>query len=137
MSSTVASALDAFLRASSRLDPGAMLACFAPDWMLFYRPRGRIHCIAGSGGEAIEAFAAPRDGEPVIRKQTFNGFVNTDLERVLRAARPGPAGRGPGDLGVCPVHRRGRLPQAAGAHRRQRRLRRFHREDCRLSRSGE
>jgi nicotinamidase-related amidase len=64
-------------------------AVFSPDrsdWMLFYRPsgRGRIPCIAGSGGEAIEAFAAPQDGEPVIRKQTFDGFVQTDLERVLR-----------------------------------------------------
>jgi nicotinamidase-related amidase len=57
------------------------------DWMLFYRPqgRGRIPCIAGSGGADIEEFAAPHDGEPVIRKQTFDGFVRTDLERVLRA----------------------------------------------------
>src|SRR5262249_16054979 len=54
------------------------------DWMLFYRPagRGRIPCIAGTGGAYIEAFAAPQDGEPVIQKQTFDGFVQTDLERV-------------------------------------------------------
>jgi nicotinamidase-related amidase len=57
------------------------------DWMLFYRPggRGRIPCIAGTGGADIEGFAAPRGGEAVIRKQTFDGFVRTDLERVLRA----------------------------------------------------
>jgi ureidoacrylate peracid hydrolase len=57
------------------------------DWMLFYGPqgRGRIPCIAGSGGADIEEFAAPQDGEPVIGKQTFDGFVHTDLERVLRA----------------------------------------------------
>jgi nicotinamidase-related amidase len=57
------------------------------DWMLFYRPRGRgcIPCIAGSDGVAIEDFAAPLTGEPVIRKHTFDGFANTDLERVLRA----------------------------------------------------
>jgi nicotinamidase-related amidase len=57
------------------------------DWMLFYRPHGRglIPCIAGSGGEAIEEFAAPQAGEPVVRKQTFDGFAHTDLERVLRA----------------------------------------------------
>jgi nicotinamidase-related amidase len=64
-------------------------AVFKPDrsdWMLFYRAHGRGHipCIAGSAGVPIEDFAAPRDGEPVISKQTFDGFANTDLERVLR-----------------------------------------------------
>src|SRR5262249_7683581 len=48
-------------------------AVFKPDgtdWMLFYRPqgRGRIPCIAGSDGVALEGFAAPQDGEPVVRK---------------------------------------------------------------------
>lgn len=59
------------------------------DWMLFYRPhgRGRIPCIAGSGGADFVEFAAPQDGEPVIQKQTFDGFVHTNLERVLRERR--------------------------------------------------
>ncbi len=59
------------------------------DWMLFYRPhgRGRPPCIAGSAGVALEDFAAPADGEPVIRKQGFDSFANTDLEEVLRARR--------------------------------------------------
>jgi nicotinamidase-related amidase len=58
----------------------------ASDWMLFYRSHGRgaIPCIAGSAGAAVEDFASPQEGEPVIRKQAFDGFVNTDLERVLR-----------------------------------------------------
>jgi nicotinamidase-related amidase len=65
-------------------------AVFQPDgsdWMLFYRPqgRGRIPCIAGEPGVVVEAFAVPHPGEPVILKQTFDGFANTDLERVLRA----------------------------------------------------
>ncbi len=65
-------------------------AVFKPDgsdWMLFYRPhgRGRIPCLAGSEGAQIEEFAAPLNGEPVIRKQTFDGFANTDLARVLNA----------------------------------------------------
>ncbi len=57
------------------------------DWLLFYRPQGRGQspCIAGTDGVAIEDFATPREGEIVIRKQTFDGFANTDLERVLRA----------------------------------------------------
>src|SRR5947209_8298946 len=48
------------------------------DWMLFYRPHGRgsIPCIAGTEGACVEEFAAPQDGEPVIRKQTFDAFVN-------------------------------------------------------------
>lgn len=56
------------------------------DWMLFYKPEGRgvIPCLEGSDGVMIEAFAAPVAGEPIIRKQTFDGFVHTDLERVLR-----------------------------------------------------
>jgi nicotinamidase-related amidase len=64
-------------------------AAFQPDesdWMLFYRPQGRgaIPCIAGSAGVAIEDFAAPQESEPIIRKQTFDGFLNTQLEQVLR-----------------------------------------------------
>ena len=56
------------------------------DWMLFYRPGGcsPIPCIAGSGGERVEEFAAPQPGETVIVKHYFDGFVNTDLESVLR-----------------------------------------------------
>jgi nicotinamidase-related amidase len=65
-------------------------AVFQPegrDWMLFYRPQGRgaSPCIAGLPGTVIEDFAAPQEGEPVIHKQTFDGFLNTDLESVLRA----------------------------------------------------
>jgi nicotinamidase-related amidase len=65
-------------------------AVFKPDgtdWMLFYGPHGRgeIPCIAGTEGVDIEEFAAPREGEPVICKQAFDGFVNTELERVLRS----------------------------------------------------
>jgi nicotinamidase-related amidase len=56
------------------------------DWMLFYGSHGRgdIPCIAGSPGVAVEEFAAPIDGEPIVHKHTFDGFLNTDLERVLR-----------------------------------------------------
>jgi nicotinamidase-related amidase len=64
-------------------------AYFRPDrsdWMAFYRPQGRgnVPCIAGTEGVEFELFAAPRAGECVIRKQTFDGFAGTDLERVLR-----------------------------------------------------
>lgn len=63
-------------------------AVFQPDrsdWMLFYRPqgRGRIPCVEGTDGARIESFATPLDGEPVVRKQHFDGFAGTDLERLL------------------------------------------------------
>src|SRR5262249_5582322 len=63
----------------------ALFQADGSDWMLFYRERGRIPCVAGAEGSLIEEFAAPCDGEPVIQKQSFDGFVNTQLERVLRA----------------------------------------------------
>lgn len=55
------------------------------DWMLFYKPKGRgdVPCIAGTEGASFEDFAAPLAGEPVVRKQTFDGFAGTDLERIL------------------------------------------------------
>jgi len=57
------------------------------DWMLFYRPQGRgdVPCIAGTEGASSEDFAAPMPGEYVVKKQTFDGFVNTDLTRILEA----------------------------------------------------
>src|SRR5436309_14303809 len=52
-------------------------ALFRPDggdWMLFYRAppphgRGRIPCVAGTPGAAVEDFAAPLPGEAVVTKQ--------------------------------------------------------------------
>lgn len=63
---------------------------FKPDrsnWMLFYRPQGRglIPCISGTEGALFENFAAPTSDEVIIHKQTFDGFVGTDLEQILRA----------------------------------------------------
>lgn len=37
-------------------------------------------------GNAIKAIVAPKDAEPVIRKQVNNAFVGTDLNARLRAA---------------------------------------------------
>jgi nicotinamidase-related amidase len=56
------------------------------DWMLFYRPQGRglVPCISGTEGALFENFAAPTLNEVIIHKQTFDGFLGTDLEQVLR-----------------------------------------------------
>jgi len=63
-------------------------SAFDPDrsnWMLFYRPEGRgeIPCIAGTEGTRFEGFAAPMPGEKTVVKETFDGFVGTDLEEYL------------------------------------------------------
>jgi nicotinamidase-related amidase len=63
-------------------------SAFDPDrgnWMLFYRPEGRgeIPCIAGTEGAQIEGFAAPLTGEKTVEKETFDGFMGTDLAEFL------------------------------------------------------
>ena len=63
-------------------------SAFDPDrsnWMLFYRPEGRgeIPCIAGTEGTRFEGFAAPMPGEKMVEKETFDGFVGTDLGEFL------------------------------------------------------
>jgi nicotinamidase-related amidase len=64
-------------------------SAFDPDrsnWMLFYRPEGRgeIPCIAGTEGTKFEGFAAPIPGEKRVEKETFDGFMGTDLEEYLK-----------------------------------------------------
>jgi len=56
------------------------------DWMLFYRPQGRgnVPCIEGTVGAEFEEFSEPLMNEHVVRKQTFDGFVDTDLANVLK-----------------------------------------------------
>ena len=63
---------------------------FNPDrsnWMMFYRPHGRgnVPCIEGSVGAVIEDFAEPLQNEIIVIKQTFDGFINTNLMEVLEA----------------------------------------------------
>ena len=55
------------------------------DWMLFYRPEGRgvIPCIAGTEGIEFTGFAEPIEGEKIFEKQTFDAFVDTDLDDYL------------------------------------------------------
>ncbi len=56
------------------------------DWMLFYRPQGRgdVPCIEGTEGAEFEKFSEPKMNEQVIRKQTFDGFVDTNLANILK-----------------------------------------------------
>jgi nicotinamidase-related amidase len=59
------------------------------DWIARYRLRNRIPCIDGTPGAATLPFANELPGEPVVTKQSFDGFLGTDLDEVLaqRGAR--------------------------------------------------
>ena len=62
-------------------------ASFQPDmsdWMLKYKLRGRIPCIAGTPGIETLPFAVEMPGETVIIKHTFDGFLTPDLLPLLR-----------------------------------------------------
>jgi nicotinamidase-related amidase len=53
------------------------------DWMARYRLRNWIPCIDGTPGVETLSFAAELPGEPVVVKQSFDGFLGTDLDKVL------------------------------------------------------
>lgn len=62
-------------------------ASFEPDmsdWMITYKLRGRIPCIAGTPGIDTLPFAVEAPGEPVIIKHTFDGFLTPELLPFLR-----------------------------------------------------
>ena len=62
-------------------------ALFAPDmsdWMVRYKMRRRIPCIAGTQGAQTLPFAAELPGEKVIVKSSFDGFQNPELLHYLR-----------------------------------------------------
>jgi ureidoacrylate peracid hydrolase len=53
------------------------------DWMVKYKLRGRIPCIASTPGVETLPFAREAPGETVITKQTFDGFLTPDLLPLL------------------------------------------------------
>ncbi|MEG2570117.1 MAG: isochorismatase family cysteine hydrolase, partial [Clostridia bacterium] len=44
----------------------------------------RPNCIDGTGGDAIDPALTVLDGDYVIKKRRYSGFVGTDLDMVLR-----------------------------------------------------
>lgn len=56
------------------------------DWMARYRLRSWIPCIDGTPGVETLPFAVELPGEPVVTKQSFDGFLGTDLDGVLERA---------------------------------------------------
>ncbi len=62
-------------------------ASFQPDmsdWMVKYKLRGRIPCIAGTPGIETLPFALETPDETVITKHTFDGFLTPELLPLLR-----------------------------------------------------
>jgi nicotinamidase-related amidase len=55
------------------------------DWMVRYLGKGSIPCIEGTPGESIFPSATEAAGEPVIYKNTFDGFLTGDLHTRLQA----------------------------------------------------
>jgi len=55
------------------------------DWMARYRLRGRIPCIEGTPGAETLPFAVEQPGEPIVVKHSFDGFLDTGLDELLRA----------------------------------------------------
>lgn len=62
-------------------------ARFAPDrsdWMVPYKLKGTIPCVAGTPGEAILECAREMDGEKVFYKHTFDSFCLPELDAYLK-----------------------------------------------------
>jgi nicotinamidase-related amidase len=62
-------------------------AVFEPDmsdWMVRYKLRERIPCVRGTPGVETLPFAAEAPGETVLVKQTFDGFHNPQLTKLLQ-----------------------------------------------------
>lgn len=55
------------------------------DWMVRYLFSDTIPCVAGTAGEQAFDFAAAEGDESVIVKQSFDGFLNPDLQHRLAA----------------------------------------------------
>ncbi|MBT8079083.1 MAG: cysteine hydrolase [Gammaproteobacteria bacterium] len=65
------------LRASFKADKS--------DWMLRYKYLDKIPCIENTPGAEPFDCGAAQNSEPVLYKQSFDGFHNPELEQVLRA----------------------------------------------------
>lgn len=57
----------------------------APDDREFSRMGWPPHAVRGTEGARVVAGLAPREGEPVVRKTTYSGFHDSELQSVLSA----------------------------------------------------
>ncbi|MEM7333520.1 MAG: cysteine hydrolase [Chloroflexota bacterium] len=69
-----------------KIDIVHLRASFQPDqsdWMERYKLKNATLCVAGTEGANILPCAAELANEPVIYKQTFDGFLNPALKQYL------------------------------------------------------
>ena len=69
------------------LDVVHLRASFQPDqsdWMVRYKLRGATLCVVGSEGAKVLPCANELPNELIIEKQTFDGFLNPQLEQYLQ-----------------------------------------------------
>ena len=74
------------LARSEGIDVVHLRAGFQPDksdWMPTYKFGEHIPCVEGTAGVEFFDCAVPAPGEPIITKQTFDGFQNPELEAYL------------------------------------------------------
>ena len=74
---------------ASGLDVVHVRAEFEPDgsdWMAPYRVKGETPCIRGTPGVEVLPCAVEMDGEAILRKQTFDAFLQPDLLSRLHRA---------------------------------------------------
>lgn len=57
------------------------------DWMAPYRVKGETPCVRGTPGASVLPCAVEQGDEPVLRKQTFDAFLQPDLLTLLHRAR--------------------------------------------------
>ena len=62
----------------------ARFAADGSDWMARYLLRDWTPCIEGTPGVGVCDFAEPRPAEPVVVKRSFDAFLQTDLDAILR-----------------------------------------------------
>ena len=68
------------------LDILHLRASFRPDrsdWMARYKLLGKIPCVAGTAGAEVLPCAQAEPGEPIIYKQSFDGFLQPELPHHL------------------------------------------------------
>jgi len=71
----------------SRARAQRVRVAFTQDWHRPDDPEFRIwppHVVEGTWGAEVVAELAPREGEPVVRKTTYDPFFRTELEEVLK-----------------------------------------------------
>lgn len=84
---TAAATVPAIQELLRRARAAKVRVVFTQDWHAPDDPEFRIwpaHCLAGTWGAEIIPELAPKEGEPRVRKTTYDPFYRTELAELLR-----------------------------------------------------